>query len=397
MNVLYSIGATLGGGGLGTTAYHGVRGLYRHGMLHRALCGAYRGTQLPLDRVRTVGMLDQLLRKLAIYDRSHWLAHLQTIAFDHWAARHLEPADLFLVWYKCGLRSMERAKRMGMVTVSQWGNVHPRAQYRSLAEEFERWGIRRRMPRAVLARALAEIERADYLIVPTEMNRESFLGEGVPDRKLLTIHNGVDVQRFRPPPARLAHPFRALFVGQVGFRKGIPYLLQAWQQLGWHDAELWLAGNVDAEIRPLVARFTDLPGLRSLGYASEPVRLYQAADVFVFPSLQEGSAKVTFEAMACGLPLVTTPDAGPAARDSEEGLIVPARDVSALATALESLRSNEPLRRRMGAAARARAECFSWERHGDVLAQALIGTHRGAGSAIQRREAGEWSSPCASQ
>jgi glycosyltransferase involved in cell wall biosynthesis len=371
MKVLYAIGSTFAGGGIGTTAYHGVRGLYRHGLLQRVLCGAARPTEIPSHLIRTIGSADRVLRKLATYDRSHWLAHLQTIFFDAWAARRLEPAEILLVWYKCGLRAMRRAKTRGMVTVGQWGSVHPRYQYQTLADECARWGLRRKMPGAVLARALAEIDAADYLLCATDLARENFHAQGVADAKLITIANGVDVKRFTPARAAAPHPFRALFVGQVGFRKGVPYLLEAWQRLGWRDAELWLAGNTDAEIRPLLSRFADLPGTRFLGYVSDPVPVYQSADVFVFPSLQEGSAKVNFEALACGLPLVTTPTSGSVARDGVEGLLVPIRNVDALAAALDRLRSDEQLRREMGTAARIRAEEFPWERHGEALVEAL--------------------------
>ena len=82
------------------------------------------------------------------------------------------------------------------------------------------------------------------MICPTEQARDSFRAEGVPEPKLITVPNGVDLDRFRPAADRTPHPFRALFVGQIGFRKGVPYLLQAWQRLGWRDAELWLAGKV---------------------------------------------------------------------------------------------------------------------------------------------------------
>jgi glycosyltransferase involved in cell wall biosynthesis len=370
MKVVYAIGSKFGGGGIGTTAYHGARALDASGLLQRLLCGAYQPTEIPPERIRAFGWPDQVLRKLATYDPSHWTAHLQTIVFDAWAARHLEPADALLVWYKCGLRSMQRARAMGTVTVGQWGNVHPRQQYDILAEECRRWGLRRRMPHAVLARALAEIDRADYLICPTDQATDSFHAEGVPARKLITIPNGVDRDRFRPGDPS-AHPFRVLFVGQIGFRKGVPYLLQAWQRLGWHDAELCLAGNIDAEIQPLLSRFANLPGLRMLGYVADPVGLYQSADVFAFPSLLEGSAKVNFEALACGVPLVVTPNAGSVVRDGVEGCIVPVRDADALAAALDRLRADDRLRRDMSLAARARAAEFPWQRHGAAVVEAL--------------------------
>jgi glycosyltransferase involved in cell wall biosynthesis len=371
MRVIYAVGSKFAGKGVGTTAYHGARAIHRHDMLRRLLCGTYRDTDVPSSLIRSVGLPDALLRRLAVYDRTHWVAHVQSLVFDAWAARQLEPADLFLVWYKGGLESILHARAMGMVTVSQWGNVHPREQYDVLAEEYARWGLRRRMPRTVLARALAEIKAADYLICASERAAESFRAHGVAAAKLVTIVNGADVMHFWPRVEPPAHPFRVLFVGQVGFRKGVPYLLEAWRRLGWRDAELWLAGNSDPEIRPLLRRAARLPGVRFLGHAIEPLFLYQVADVFAFPTLLEGSAKVTFEALACGLPVVTTPEAGSVVRDGEDGLLVPAREVDALAAALERLRSDDGLRREMHRAARLRAESFPWTRHGQTLVREL--------------------------
>ena len=93
-----------------------------------------------------------------------------------------------------------------------------------------------------------------------------------------------------------------------------------------------------------------------------------AADVFVFPSLFEGSAVVTYEAMACGLPCLVTEEAGSVVRDGREGFIVPARDVDALAAAMERIGTDPGLRGHLAASARARAEAFDWPRyHADVL------------------------------
>jgi glycosyltransferase involved in cell wall biosynthesis len=113
-----------------------------------------------------------------------------------------------------------------------------------------------------------------------------------------------------------------------------------------------------------------------------------SADVFVFPSLFEGSAVVTYEAMACGLPSVVTPNAGSVARDGVEGFEVPARDVSQLAERMARLGNDPELRARMSAAARRRAEAFDWPRYHqavNAVARELISERETADSlAIDR-------------
>jgi len=366
VRVLYSIGSKFGGGGIGTIAYYGALGLYRHGMLQRVLCGFYRPGEIPREKIRALGLPDRILRKLASMDPSGWLWHLQAALFDAWASRHLEPADVLHVWGNYGLRSLRRARGMGMVTVVERASAHPVYQARLLKEEFSNWGLSFQIPQATIQRGLAEMALADYVLIPSDFVRQSFLEEGFPEKKLIQIPFGVDITRFRPPESLAIKPFRALFVGQIGIRKGVPYLLEAWQRLGWRDAELWLVGRVLPECRPILQRYLDLPGLRLIGHLDDPVAAYQQADVFVFPSIEEGSALVTYEALACGLPVVTTPNAGSVVRNGVEGFIVPIRDVEALAAAVERLRA-ERLQREMGRAARARAEEFTWKEHGEKL------------------------------
>jgi glycosyltransferase involved in cell wall biosynthesis len=179
----------------------------------------------------------------------------------------------------------------------------------------------------------------------------------------------VDTERYRPAPEPPHGPFRVLYMGQVSLGKGIPYLLRAWKRLGWKDAELWLVGNVFPDLRQAVGPLLDLPGVYTPGYVRDPVAIYQSADVFCIPTLAEGSAKVTFEAMACGLPMITTVEAGSVARHEREALICPAADAQALADALQRLRDDVALRETLGHAARLRIENYTWARYGQRLVE----------------------------
>ena len=103
--------------------------------------------------------------------------------------------------------------------------------------------------------------------------------------------------------------------------------------------------------------------------------LYQDADIFVYPSLHEGSAFATYEALASGLPVVATAETGSVVRDGEEGFIVQMRDVEGLMARIQQLYREPALRAAMAVKARARAEDFTWahyrariNRHFDALA-----------------------------
>jgi glycosyltransferase involved in cell wall biosynthesis len=99
--------------------------------------------------------------------------------------------------------------------------------------------------------------------------------------------------------------------------------------------------------------------------------LFSQADVFAFPSLAEGSALVTYEAQASGLPCVVTHEAGSVVRDGIEGFVVPSCDATELANRIYQLYQDENLRRQMAVAARKRAEEFTWQHYHARLVDAL--------------------------
>lgn len=172
-----------------------------------------------------------------------------------------------------------------------------------------------------------------------------------------------------PPRRRPGGPLRVLFIGPLGQRAGLGYLLQACDDLG-SAVELTLIGSrPSAACPPLEAALARHRWIASCAPEDMP-REMGRHDVFVLPSLFEGFGTTLLDAMAIGLPVITTPHtAGPdLINDGVEGFIVPIRSPDHLAEKLEVLR-NEPERRRaMGEAARERATEISWENYRQTLA-----------------------------
>ncbi|MBI1815257.1 MAG: glycosyltransferase family 4 protein [Deltaproteobacteria bacterium] len=372
MQVIYSFGSAVGASGLGTDALHEARALHQHGALRRLLCGFSRATDVPAAAIRALGLRDRALRKLASYDRSERLLHLQNLQFDRWASRRMEPADVFVVWNTWGLQSLQHAKRMGLRTAVLRYSTDPRHSTAVLAAEHARWGFPYRPPAVRLRRKVAELETADAILVSGAYAKSTYVQQGVAGAKVVALAgSGADPRVYVPAACQGQQPFRILFVGAINLGKGVPYLLDAWRRLQWRDAELVLVGAVGPQIRALLTRDGVPENFHMPGYVPHPIALYQSADVFVLPTLDEGSPKVIYEAMACGLPVITTPAAGSEVRDGIEGFVVPVRDAEAIAARLELLRTDERLRGEMGRAARARAERCSWDTHGDEFVAAL--------------------------
>ncbi len=211
---------------------------------------------------------------------------------------------------------------------------------------------------------------SDFFICPSEAVQDDLVVHcNVPRERTAVVPYGMSPHWLDLEPR--TQPGRVLFVGTADLRKGIHYLAMAAEQLLTRGRryEFRVAGNVSDQVR-------NQPVCRHLNFLGRVPRdriheEFQQADVFVLPSLAEGSAEVTYEALAAGVPLVVTAAAGSVARDGVEGRIVPERDPAALAEAIENIIENRDLRAKLSWAARERAREFTWEKYGERLIGAL--------------------------
>ena len=285
------------------------------------------------------------------------------------ASRHAADAQMVVSSYAVAKPAFARTRGIKLLN---YPIAHHHYIRRFIAEEARRepafasmlpdWNA---VPAEFVAGLDDEIAAADRILVGSGFARDSFLAEGVSPDKLSVIPYGVDLTCFRSVPEceRRHDGLRVLFVGQIGQRKGIAYLLRAYRAFRGPGTELTLVGNPVGDPRPLAPYrddFTHIPHLPR----PELAGIYRHADVFVFPSLIEGMPLVVLEAMASGLPVITTPNGpGEVVRDGVDGFVVPIRDVAAIVDKLEYLRTHPEERRRMGRNARERALSFTWARY----------------------------------
>jgi glycosyltransferase involved in cell wall biosynthesis len=372
MNVIYSIGVRFGGGGIGNIALHAVRGIHRHGCLKRLIVATDESGEFEQRLVRTV-KLPRLVNKglylsnVSGIKRSLFVDSL----FDRLALKHVQRCDIFHGWGNFSLKSLKKAKSLGATAIIDRASSHPKTQNRLLDEEFRRFldkGYIDDNVRRVEDRALEELSECDHIVVPSDFAEQSMIENGISREKILKVPFGVDIDRFRPA-ADIESVFRVLFVGQVSIRKGVQYLLEAWRGINLPDSELLIVGMPEPNIEEVIAGYADSPNIRFVGHVPDPVDLFQSASVFVFPSIEEGSALVNYEAMACGLPVVTTLNSGTVARDGVDGFIVPIRDPGAIKEKILMLYEEKETRLEMGRSARERVQGFTWERYGDGLVE----------------------------
>ncbi len=209
---------------------------------------------------------------------------------------------------------------------------------------------------------------SDRVLVPSSYCLDSTIKLGCDPDKLNLVPYGIPEHWFDLESSPI--PGRILFVGQVGLRKGIQYLAECCRFLRERRVcfECRVAGPTHLDLSQSL-----FEGPTYLGQVprSHIRKEFQQADVLVLPTLAEGMALVHLEAMACGVPVITTPNCGSVVRDNIDGFVVPIRDGEVLANRIQELLENRALRNRMGASARKRARDYTWSRYGDRLIRAL--------------------------
>ena len=230
------------------------------------------------------------------------------------------------------------------------------------------------LPREDFDRLVSESAMAKQFLAASSFTRQTLIENGAAPSSIRVIPYGVDLERFRPADqiALNSGPLRLLFVGTINQRKGIKYLLKSLRLLGSKQVELTVCGRVVDDLS-LFRPFGSSVQVRPSVSLSELTAAYQQADLFVFPSVAEGFAQVLLEALASGLPILsTTHTAAPdLIEEGQQGFVVEPKRSDLLAHRIEWALQNRRALRDMKFAARQKAEQFTWKRFGDGVVDAV--------------------------
>ncbi len=379
MHVLYSFPDGIGKPGIGTTAFNQVRELAARVAKVTLYCTSQH-RELP-SNVRVVQTLSiggrRIPHRALGIDRSYRY-HDARVAF---ALRRIGTGvDVVHCWPRATIRTCLAAREQGIPSLREVPNTHTAHAFDVVARELESLGMApvpghsHTFSRGLLEREEREYEVAEALLVPSEYARRTFLDRGVPDEKLVLHRYGYDAERFFPTPngsrSRADRPFTAIFVGRCEPRKGLHHALRAWFDSGASDGGRFvICGSFEAGYREVLEPLLKQPGVEVHGFVRDPAALMRESDVFVLPSLEEGSALVTYEAQACGCVLVVSEATGARCRHGKDGLVHAPGDVATLTAHLRRLHQDPTLLERLRASALALSADLSWAAAGEELAE----------------------------
>ncbi len=277
------------------------------------------------------------------------------------------------VWTDISINTLKRIKQLGKTIFLEQINCYSGKSKSILDDAYQKLGLKEsELSKNVttiptekkIQQENQKIELADFIFCPSPEVKKSFEEIGIPDKKLFLTSYGWSPERFldRERTKSEDSPFTVLFVGSICVRKGSHLLLRAFVKSGI-KGKLILCGQIEPIIAEVCKDMLARQDIVHFPYNPDISLAYKTADIFAFPSLEEGGPLVTYEAMAHGLPVIVSPMGGGAiVREGIDGFIVHPYDEDALIESLRKLAYSPDLRATMGKAALKRAQEFTWDK-----------------------------------
>ena len=274
------------------------------------------------------------------------------------------------------------AQKMGAKTVVC--QMDPSRFEVELVKEEERlWpGWARRsvdVPESYFKRREEEWEAAHLVMVNSEWSRQALIRQGVPEKKMLVVPLAYEINKnsevrnqesgrgLSNPEFRIQNPLKVLFLGQVILRKGIQYLIQAAHSLQNDPVHFDVVGPIGISEEALKSAPNNMTFHGAISRDKAP-DFFSNADIFVLPTISDGFAITQIEAMAYGLPVITTSHCGEVVSNGVDGLICEALDISELVNAIKSFLEIPERLSLMREAAKLKALQFGLTQLGENLA-----------------------------
>lgn len=375
LRVLYSFPHKIGADRICNTAWQLVNGLAAAGadiflfpgVLHKPLPQSVKVLPtLSRGRLRIPYKLLGKMRALALHDRivAHRLEMLQG------------KVDIVHTWPMAAKETLKTAARLGVPSVLERPNAHTRFAYEVVQKECARLGIT--MPPGheheynpkTLWKEEAEYLLADYILCPSDFVARTFLEKGFAPNKLARHQYGYDEKLYYPDASKRKEKcgLTMLFVGGCAPRKGLHYALEAWLHSTAHkNGTFIIAGEFIPGYAEKLSTMLTHPSVRILGYRKDVAQLMRQSDLFVLPTIEEGSALVTSEARGSGCVLLVSEAAGAICEHMANALVHPVGDIKVLSQHISLLSDDRPLLERLRLASLSTAHELTWASAGRRL------------------------------
>jgi glycosyltransferase involved in cell wall biosynthesis len=251
--------------------------------------------------------------------------------FDKWVSSNIKRntyAKYFIGWSSMSLYSILEAKRFGIKTILERGSTHILYQNDLLNKEYKKFGIDFNIDNEIVQKELEEYDQTDFISIPSNFVKQSFIKMGINENKLIV--NNYGVSSYFNPPIKFHDnkKFTILYLGTISIRKGLIYLFEAISNLdiSLDDYEVWFIGTIEKEMELYKSKYSKY-NWKWFGQIPHYnlTNFIQNCDVAVQPSIEEGLSMVIPQILACGVPVIATTNTGgeDIILNNQNGFIVP--------------------------------------------------------------------------
>jgi glycosyltransferase involved in cell wall biosynthesis len=291
-----------------------------------------------------------------------------------------EGFDLVHTWPLAAEFTLQAARAKGWLGVREAPNTHTAHAFEVVAREHAELGVPQARDnshtynRSTLERELREYDAAGLILAPSELAIETFVRRGVPRSKVVLKSYGFDPLRYHSHAG--AHANTALtfaFIARCEPRKGLHLALEAWHRSGIANrSRFQITGRFVPGYRERIGPLLQHPNVSVQDFVNDLRPVYEAADILVLPSIEDGSALVTYEAQASGCALLVSEAAGARFSHGIEGFLHRPGDVETLSDQMRRLADDPAALLRMQAAAALNAQQYTWAQATERLIEAYM-------------------------
>jgi glycosyltransferase involved in cell wall biosynthesis len=268
--------------------------------------------------------------------------------FDKWVARKIKKldADIFIGWSGMSLNSIQIAKSKGWSTILERGSTHIEFQNEILSKEYKKRHINFQIQAKTIHKELLEYGLVDWLTVPSQFVKSTFLKKGFLEEQLFVNSFGAS-SHFLKTTKIQKDPFRVLYLGTFSIRKGAFYLSEAIEKLIDQNIEFWFVGSISEETLILKKELSKNSRVKFFGHRNhyELSEIIRECSVAIHPSLEEGQSMVLNQVMKVGVPFIATANSGgeELITHMENGLIIETANSCAISDAILKLKEDDNL------------------------------------------------------
>ncbi len=275
--------------------------------------------------------------------------------------------DVAYLWPGCPIEVFKELKKRNKLIITECVNCHQSVAKEILDNESKLLGgIKTHIiSNEDIENEIEKLQLADFIFSPSPQVTSSLITMQVEKNKILESSYGLDKSDLietenQFTDKKSSKDFTAIFVGSVIPRKGVHLLLDYWKSASI-KGRLKVIGKIGPELELLINSYKQDTSIEFVSFTNDLASHYQEADLFIMPSIEEGSPLVTYLAMGCGLACLVSPmAAGGIVQDNKDGYILPPHDKESWVSLLKKLATDKHLQKKLGFSSRQRAEEFLW-------------------------------------